>query len=279
MKRMSSAIAAADHDESSCSSGSMAEHELQALHELMVWRKQAATGFAAAGSTTATETRTYSGRRRTRRLSSTAEEGTKPRKSKKRRVQFDDRVGKADSDDVIEGAHIWYSKQELASMKDEAKTTVRALRDVGWNPKALDESRYCLRGLEDWKTRTALRDKKSRIQNIVGGVLEEQANQKKMGISDPKGIQVLASACSKSARERALRIGVSDAQEARALLCSSPTLLQRRSLTATVLENALSLVEDGDVEKASDSLSSVASMTATLALTDQHPPGATARSA
>ena len=60
-----------------------------------------------------------------------------------------------------------------------------------------------------------------RTRDLIQGVLEEQCNQRQMGITDPKGLQVRASACSKQARQRALLAGQNDEKEALEILSES----------------------------------------------------------
>lgn len=103
--------------------------------------------------------------------------------------------------------------------------TLRALKGADWNPAALDQSEHCLRGLEDLQKRGGIKEKKNRTRSLIQGVLDEQFNQRQMGIQDPKGLRMLASACSKQARERALLTGKKDETEAKEILhdasCSS----------------------------------------------------------
>jgi hypothetical protein len=101
----------------------------------------------------------------------------------------------------------------LQAVRQESKTTLKALKKAGFNATALDEDVYCLRGLEDLQKHGGVREKKSRTQSLIQGVLDEQFNQRQMGITDPKGLQVLASACSKQARERALFAAKNDEKE------------------------------------------------------------------
>jgi hypothetical protein len=53
-----------------------------------------------------------------------------------------------------------------------------------------------------------------RTRNMIQGLLDEQNYQRKMGIYDPKGLQVRASVFSKAAREKALRLAKQDEMEA-----------------------------------------------------------------
>jgi len=89
------------------------------------------------------------------------------------------------------------------------------------NPSALDDNEHCLRGLEDLQRNGSLQDKKMRTRNLIQLVLEEQCNQRQMGITDPKGLQVRASHCSKRARQRALLAGKHDEKEALEILLES----------------------------------------------------------
>ena len=110
---------------------------------------------------------------------------------------------------------------DLHSIRDESKRTLKALKKVGLDPSALDDNEHCLRGLEDLQRNGSVPDKKMRTRDLIQGVLEEQCNQRQMGITDPKGLQVRASACSKQARHRALLAGQNDEKEALAIFMES----------------------------------------------------------
>jgi len=128
---------------------------------------------------------------------------------------------------------LWYSQSELSGIKEEARNTLRAFRRAGCVLSMLNEEEVCLRGLEDWGNPGGLNEKKTRVHNIIHGILEEQANQRQMRINDPKGLQVLSCACSKYAKERALDLGRNDEEEMRSrtrrMSMSLPELVKKDS--------------------------------------------------
>jgi hypothetical protein len=73
-----------------------------------------------------------------------------------------------------------------------------------------DQELYCLRGLEGFDEKGSVKKTMLRIQNITQSILDFQQHQRFMGIHDPKGIQVHASACSKKSRDRALTLAKMD---------------------------------------------------------------------
>jgi hypothetical protein len=77
----------------------------------------------------------------------------------------------------------------------------------------LDQELFCLRGLEGIDEKGSTKRTISRIHNIVQSVLEFQQHQRSMGIRDPKGIQVYASACSRKSRERAMLLAKMDEKD------------------------------------------------------------------
>jgi hypothetical protein len=79
----------------------------------------------------------------------------------------------------------WYSKEDYARFKDEEQQ----------GENAFEVARACRR-------------------NIVQSILEQQDTQRKLGVSDPKGLEKLSRACSKLARARARDTALQFEQEA-----------------------------------------------------------------
>eukprot|EP00543_Licmophora_paradoxa_P008821 CAMPEP_0202459696 /NCGR_PEP_ID=MMETSP1360-20130828/37781_1 /ASSEMBLY_ACC=CAM_ASM_000848 /TAXON_ID=515479 /ORGANISM="Licmophora paradoxa, Strain CCMP2313" /LENGTH=122 /DNA_ID=CAMNT_0049080913 /DNA_START=179 /DNA_END=547 /DNA_ORIENTATION=- len=121
---------------------------------------------------------------------------------------------------------------------------------------------------------------------IIQVILEEQGKQRKMGITDPHGLQVLSRACSKQARERALLLGAQDEQDAKKIAAQRPREHQkrtRRRRRSTVV--SISFDED---TKLSDSSSAAATAGAfvgrscfnhQMMISDEERSGSSARSA
>jgi hypothetical protein len=105
----------------------------------------------------------------------------------------------------------------LIAIKEDARNTLRTFRNAGMVMALLNDEEFSIRGLEDWGNPGFVNDNRIKVYNIIHTILDEQANQKKMGISDPKGLQVLSSACTRHAKERALLMGRNDEQEMRCI--------------------------------------------------------------
>jgi hypothetical protein len=157
----------------------------------------------------------------------------------------------------------------LIAIKEDARNTLRTFRNAGMVMALLNDEEICIRGLEDWGNPGGINEKRSRVVNIIHTILEEQANQKCMGISDPKGLQVLSSACSKHAKERALLLGRKDEEEMR---CRT----RRLSITLTDLVKKDS---DHKLQASASFTESMSESLNNLALTREQVKPSSARSA
>eukprot|EP00545_Synedropsis_sp_CCMP1620_P009871 CAMPEP_0119004132 /NCGR_PEP_ID=MMETSP1176-20130426/971_1 /TAXON_ID=265551 /ORGANISM="Synedropsis recta cf, Strain CCMP1620" /LENGTH=203 /DNA_ID=CAMNT_0006955809 /DNA_START=170 /DNA_END=781 /DNA_ORIENTATION=+ len=152
-----------------------------------------------------------------------------------RGVRFQESAEVLSRSPQAEDPQMWYSSSDLQSVREESKSTLKAFKKVGFNATALDEDTHCLRGLEHFQKHGGVREKKSRTRSLIQGVLDEQFNQRQMGITDPKGLQVLASACSKQARERALFAAKNDEKEVKEMFYND---LQESSWSSLSGENS-----------------------------------------
>ena len=158
-------------------------------------------------------------------------------------------------------------QNELTALREETHSKLQAFQTYGG--LFFGEDTFCFRGLEDWGHTGAMKDKKSRVKNIIQGILDEQANQTNMRINDPKGLQVLSCACSKYAKERALILGRKDEEDMRK--CTRrPSLL----LTDLVLKDS-----DGKLQASGSFTESMSASLNSLTLTREPVKSSSARSA
>jgi hypothetical protein len=84
---------------------------------------------------------------------------------------------------------------------------------------------------------------------MIQGLLDEQNYQRKMGIYDPKGLQVRASVFSKAARERALLLAKQDEIEALEVSPEASLGVDSSSqLSSTSFESKGDSVDDSKIE-------------------------------
>eukprot|EP00540_Astrosyne_radiata_P008389 CAMPEP_0116844392 /NCGR_PEP_ID=MMETSP0418-20121206/12658_1 /TAXON_ID=1158023 /ORGANISM="Astrosyne radiata, Strain 13vi08-1A" /LENGTH=242 /DNA_ID=CAMNT_0004475331 /DNA_START=72 /DNA_END=803 /DNA_ORIENTATION=+ len=157
---------------------------------------------------------------------------TKPkRQASRKRVCFHDAPTKIQNPPVTaeEARLIWYNADDLAALRTDTKLTIQALRKAGDDVAALDEDKYCLRGLEDYSPRGGQKERKERTFAVVNGILEEQHKQRTIGIYDPLLLQALACACSRPSKHKALMMGTKDAREARSVMQETTKISGRRA--------------------------------------------------
>lgn len=89
-----------------------------------------------------------------------------------------------------------------------------------------------------------------RTRNMIQGLLDEQNYQRKMGIYDPKGLQVRASVFSKAAREKALLLAKQDEMEALEITPEASLVVvdSARQLSSASFESNDDSVEDSKIE-------------------------------
>ena len=162
----------------------------------------------------------------------------------------------------------------MGGIRDEIKTTLLALRSSGEHILSQDSENWSYRGIEDFSTAGGLSEKRRRIRNMILGVLDEQNNQRNMGITDPKGIQVQSSACSKSARAKALLLGKNDEIAARSIHFET-----QQSADVSCLHSSLSSLDSTDYSTEDSKIGCVGIFTAKLDLHGQRKNSSHARSA
>mmetsp|Transcript_6021 Transcript_6021/g.9272 ORF Transcript_6021/g.9272 Transcript_6021/m.9272 type:complete len:242 (+) Transcript_6021:28-753(+) len=112
----------------------------------------------------------------------------------------------------------WYTAKDLYAMRREPVRAIKAFRLSKGDTSVLDDTKYCVRGLEDLLSYKLKLEKKKRQKCVVMCILEEQDSLRQMGTEDPKGLQMLSASITRWAKSRALNFGTQDAQEAAMIL-------------------------------------------------------------
>ena len=106
---------------------------------------------------------------------------------------------------------MWYSKDELATFKNERKIVVKALKRANFNVAAVERSgKYCLRGYEAYfslDVNKAMKDARTLVTSLV---LTEQERQRSLGIHDEEAIRFACSSVSQWACDNAAKLGEND---------------------------------------------------------------------
>eukprot|EP00543_Licmophora_paradoxa_P001685 CAMPEP_0202447896 /NCGR_PEP_ID=MMETSP1360-20130828/6661_1 /ASSEMBLY_ACC=CAM_ASM_000848 /TAXON_ID=515479 /ORGANISM="Licmophora paradoxa, Strain CCMP2313" /LENGTH=267 /DNA_ID=CAMNT_0049065193 /DNA_START=76 /DNA_END=879 /DNA_ORIENTATION=+ len=201
-----------------------------------------------------------------------------------KRVRFGDppaaaaTIGKAVRISDHDRHKIWYTRNDLAFLRIEIKATLKAFKKANnGEAEAPDEEEYCLRGLED--NITGLREKRLRITNYIQGILSEQNRQRTMGVSDPRGLQVLSRACSKQARQDALLVGKNDARDV--MMNTEDTRRKRRSkfISMSIKQQQQQQQQRRNQSKLPESFSNSSFGRSLTIISDEERSGSSARSA
>ena len=137
---------------------------------------------------------------------------------------------------------------ELHAIRDGVRNTVRELKKAGDNASALESEHFCRRGVENMQSNGGMSDKRLRTKNMMQGLLDEQNNQRKMGIYDPKGLQVRASIFSKAAIARALLLAKHDEMEALEIAIQTSPVACSSRLSATTFDSKDGSDEESKIE-------------------------------
>ena len=119
----------------------------------------------------------------------------------------------------------------------EIKKTIAVTKKARGNIQALDDSEYCIRGINPSRR---VRNEQKRLKAVaIESVLMEQEKQKRMGINDDTGLRVVYSHFSKPAGCIALAAAIQDEIEMEEkptieLLFDIPTHKILRSRTGTL---------------------------------------------
>ena len=105
----------------------------------------------------------------------------------------------------------WYQNHEFQSFKDDCRRTARVFQRALGDIAHMDQSKVCLRGLENQLTRTSILTRRMTISMAVASVLNAQ---KVAGKTNPERLGEISKTFSESSARRAINIAAQDA-----LLC------------------------------------------------------------
>jgi hypothetical protein len=134
--------------------------------------------------------------------------------SKKRRVSVVSSVGFNNTVEILpststSNANDWYSNADAVSFRANVKRDVLHLAQLLQQNRLpeMDQAEYCSVGVERYCCAPATRNQaKAMKEQRVRAVLQQQAQQKSMGISDPEAIRMVAQRMSQQARDRAVQL-------------------------------------------------------------------------
>ena len=114
---------------------------------------------------------------------------------------------------IEEKKALWYQPEEIESFSSEVKRTVQELKQG--SDKSLNEEERCLRGLEKYfSSNNKFVQRREVRRTFIKAMLEIQHERRKQIMNDPRGLQILASACSQNARKFARKLAAQDEAEA-----------------------------------------------------------------
>lgn len=106
---------------------------------------------------------------------------------------------------------MWYSTNELATLKSERKAIIKILKKVNFKLDKLDQEAICLRGYEAYFSVSMNKATKYARELVLSVVLAEQSRQRMVGVFDPESLRQLCGQASQWARDTALVLGITDA--------------------------------------------------------------------
>jgi hypothetical protein len=135
--------------------------------------------------------------------------------STERRVSFSetDQIKIFNTVESEEKSSVWYTKKDLAAIRWQCSCTV-----VDDETKALDNA------CEEASLPVISATYRRRQKEFVIALLQQQNEQKQLGMQDPKGLFQFSRACSKKARQQALQKAREHEKEVQKLHQSTPTL-------------------------------------------------------
>jgi hypothetical protein len=113
---------------------------------------------------------------------------------------------------------MWYSKEDLASFKQDRKDLIKVLKKHHFDLAVIEKTygrKYCLRGYEPYFSLEGNKEIRRNRENVLSAVLSEQTRQRqRFGmLSDPDIIAKHCADASKWARDCGYRLGSQDANE------------------------------------------------------------------
>ena len=106
---------------------------------------------------------------------------------------------------------MWYTKQELASFKDERREIIRLLKKVKFDLSRVNQEHICLRGYEPYFSVAMNKATKYARELVMTVVFVEQSRQRMMGVFEPESLRERCCQASQWARETGMELGHTDA--------------------------------------------------------------------
>jgi hypothetical protein len=150
---------------------------------------------------------------------------------------------------------LWYSAEELATLKQERREIIRILKKVDFDLRRIDQEQVCLRGYEPYFSVAMNKATKYARALVSSVVLVEQSRQRMMGIFDVDSMRERSSQASQWARDNGIALGSIDAvlNPLRAECLGRPNDPSLSDLTYS----RVSLVDDNTVRQLQSTLAMV----------------------
>jgi hypothetical protein len=113
------------------------------------------------------------------------------------------------SDEDLDRA--WIHRDGYQAIRQENRNTISALMKVYGSFRELDDTQYCIRGLETAISVLIFRTDREKNLKIVRGILREQNIQRASGLFDPTTLTAVSMIMTRDSRIKALRRASSDA--------------------------------------------------------------------
>lgn len=141
-----------------------------------------------------------------------------PRKRIKKSVRFADAVEvafrHATKDELKQS---WYSDEDYRQFVEDIRLTIRVYRGMGFGCHnsllLMDPTRYSVRGIEEHVMQGSFQLKKFKLLSNIRMILDQQALQRSMGISDPNSLKMISMMRSRESRQRALELAALDSTD------------------------------------------------------------------
>jgi hypothetical protein len=115
-----------------------------------------------------------------------------------------------ESPSTEEKAKRWFSNDDFCSFQDDRRACIKAINLVDGDLNQLDNSIYCIRGLEDKVSAQHYREKNCKRAAIIRIILKTYQEQKEQRHPDAENLKMISMMCSKMSRDHALYLAQLD---------------------------------------------------------------------
>lgn len=113
-------------------------------------------------------------------------------------------VAAFESPSTEEKAKRWFSNDDFCSFQDDRRACIKAINLVDGDLKQLDNTIYCIRGLEDKVSAEHYKEKNCKRAAIIRIILKTHQEQKEQRHPDAENLKMISMMCSKMSRDHAI---------------------------------------------------------------------------